>query len=1089
MPETTEINVTKVWNDSDDYDQIRPNYVTVVLLADGEKVNDTNLTADNGWKYTFINLPVYDNGSTINYTIREISVDGYNTTIDYNASEITIVNSHIRPNMTVQKITIDKVLFVGNNVTFIIVVTNTGNLDLNDVKVSEIYNSDELSLVDFTGANWIRDGDVFTHKGVLAKGANDTFTVWFTTLVNGTLVNTVNATSNESDNKTTNNNTTVYRPNMTVEKVSLNETVVVGDNVYFEIVVTNTGDCDLTDVKVSEIYSSDELSLVDFAGANWIRDGDVFTYKGVLAKGANDTFTVWFTTLVNGTLVNTVNATSNETDNKTATNNTTAVLCDLEIIKLVNASIINVTDSVEWTIILVNNGPATAKDVVITDTLPDNIVIVSCSDDYELDGNDIIWKFGELEPNVPITITLVTQLLVEGKYDNIVVVNTSTNESSYDNNKANNTTFANPICDLIINKTVNASRVYVNDTVEWTITVINVGPSTAENVKVKDTLPEGAVIVGYDDSSAGRFYNETRTWEIGELKVNEPVSLVLVTKMFTEGNKTNIVVVNTTTTESNYTNNKANNTTVVDPICDLIINKTVNASSVYVGDSVEWTITVVNVGPSTAEDVKVKDILPEGVIITKIDDSAAGRFDNGTRTWEIGELKVNEPVSLVLVTKVLTEGNITNIVVVNTTTYEYNKTNNEANNTTVANPICDLSISKIVSSDTVYLNDSVVWTIEVINHGPSVAKNVVVNDTLPQGLVLINAIPSIGNYSNGIWTIGDLDINTPVSLVLITQASKAGNITNIAVVNTTTNETDKSNNIANNTTEVQVCDLEIIKLVSSKKAFVGDELIWTIIVINHGPSAAYDVEVLEDIPNSLRLIDAIASKGTYNKDTNIWTIGKLERDSRETLVIITEVLSVGNITNPVEVTTTTPDSNKTNNKANNTTEAFAIVDLVVIKSSDKDKYHVNDTIHWTITVFNRGPCDAHDVLATDVLPSGVEFISYNASKGSYDVESGKWTIGDLANGESVTLDLYCVALKEGIITNEVKVTCNETDSDLSNNHDNSTVEVIKNETPITPTPEEPDEPVRMLTTGNPIAYLIVVIMLLFGSFWIQNRKE
>ena len=906
------------------------------------------------------------------------------------------------------------------------------------------------------------------------------------------------AGSNRTNETTTNNNTTVYAPNMTVEKIALNTTVIVGEQTVFTIVVNNTGNCALGDVYVIEEVPEG----LTYAGYNnvtgtWnvedLGEGKYrFTLVGDLAEDGVASFNVIFNTTISGNFTNVVMAGSNRTNETTTNNNTTVKeLCDLEITKLVNASNVYVNDTVEWTIIVVNYGPNAAKDVIVKDILPNDILIESCSHDYERDGNDIIWNLGDLEPNNPVFITLVTQLLAEGEFKNTVVVNTTTNESTIDNNVANNTTFADPICDLSIKKDVNASHVYVNDTVEWTITVINAGPSTAFNVTVKDTLPEGAVIISYDDSSAGQFNNETRIWEIGELKVNEPVSLILVTRILNEGNNTNIVVVNTTTTESDKNNNKANNTTVADPICDLIINKTVNASSVYIGDSVEWTITVVNVGPSTAFNVTVRDILPDGVIITKIDDSASGSFNNETRIWEIGELKVNEPVSLILVTELLTEGNVTNIVVVNTTTYEPNKTNNEANNTTYVNPLCDVEISKSVNSSVVPLNDSVVWTIEVINHGPSVARNVVVNDTLPAGLTLINAIPFVGDYSDGIWDIGDLDVDTPVYLVLITQATQGGNITNIAVVTTTTNDTNKSNNIANNTTEVQVCDLEIIKLVSSKKALVGEELTWTIIVINHGPSPAYDVEVLEDIPSSLRLIDAIASKGTYNKDNNIWTIGELDKGSTETLVIITEVLSVGNITNPVEVSTTTPDSNKSNNKANNTTEAFAIVDLVVKKSSDKDQYHVNDIIHWTITVSNKGPCDAHGVLATDVLPSGVEFVSYNASKGTYDVASGKWTIGDLANGESVTLDIYCVALKEGIITNEVNVTCNETDSDLSNNYDNSTVEIINNETPVTPTPtpEKSVEPVKMLATGNPIAYLIAVIMVLFGSFWIRNRKE
>ena len=1053
-------------------------------------------------------------------------------------------------------------------------------------------------------------GDVFVYNGVLASGESANFTVWFNTLVNGTVINTVNASSNETENRTANNNTTVYKPNMTVEKLALNTTVYIGDNIYFMIVVTNTGDCDLSEIKVTEIYNSNELTLVDFDNKSlWSMSGDIFAYNGVLTPGESANFTVWFNTLVNGTVINTVNASSNGTENTTV-NNTTVVesnLCDVEIKKLVNASNVYVNDFVEWTVVVVNKGPIAAEDVVVEDMLPDGIKITSCSHSYEVEGNKIIWKLGDLKANDPISIILVTQVLTEGRKDNFVVVNTTTNESRTDNNKANNTTFVNPICDLIINKTVNASEVYVNDSVEWVISVINVGPSTAQNVYVKDFLPEGIEITSFNPPSEGSFNEKTRIWEIGELRPNEPVSLVLVTKILRNGTITNVVVVNTTTNESNKTNNEANNTTVAKPICDLIINKTVNASSVCVGDNVEWTINVVNVGPSTALDVIVKDTLPEGVVIIN-SYTDYGRFDEKTRIWEIGELRPNEPVSLVLVTKILIEGVKTNIVAVNTSTYEPNKTNNEANNTTVANPICDLEITKLVNSSIVYVNDLVVWTIVVVNHGPSAAKDVKVYDILPDGLKLVKVNPSVGTYANGIWTIGDLSVNdavslelttqaeklgiitniavvnttTPdsnesnnkannttevipvcdleitkfvnqssvnitdfvlwtivvvnhgpsaakdvkvydilpdglklvkvnpsvgtytdgiwtigdlsvnntVSLELITQAVKVGNITNIAVVNSTTHDSNKSNNKANNTTEViPVCDLEIIKLVSSKKAFVGEELVWTIIVTNLGPSAAVNVAVLEDIPSSLKLINADASKGTYDWNTNIWSIDRLESGSSETLTIRTLVLSVGNITNPVEVSSTTPDSDKSNNKANNTTEAFAIVDLEVKKVSDKNKYHVNDTICWIITVINHGPCDAHDVIAIDVLPSSVNFTSYYASKGSYNVTSGKWTIGDLANGESVTLTIYCVALVEGFITNYVNVTCKEPDSNLDNNYANCTVEVVVNETNNSTTPEYPVEPVKLKASGNPITYLLVVILVLFGSFWARNRKE
>lgn len=221
--------------------------------------------------------------------------------------------------------------------------------------------------------------------------------------------------------------------------------------------------------------------------------------------------------------------------------------------------------------------------------------------------------------------------------------------------------------------------------------------------------------------------------------------------------------------------------------------------------------------------------------------------------------------------------------------------------------------------------------------------------------------------------------------------------------------------------------------------------------------------------------------------------------SRYTLTLVTKVLSVGNITHPVEVTTTTPDSNESNNKANNTTVAIEECDLEIIKSSDKSVYHVGDKMHWIIEVVNHGPCTAKDTWVSDILPSGLKFISYTSSRGSYDKATGKWSIGDLKKGEKVTLDILCKVLKAGSITNDANVTCSVNDTDLSNNYDNATVKVIENKTP-GPEPEpkppvpdtpEPKVPVHptMHATGNPIAYLIVALFVILGSFWSRNKKQ
>ena len=101
---TTEVNVTKVWNDDDNRDGVRETEVIVELYANGMKVNGVTLNEDNNWKHTFNNLPVYKEGKKINYTITENNVTGYNTSITNISNDYTIVNTHIPENVTVNVI-------------------------------------------------------------------------------------------------------------------------------------------------------------------------------------------------------------------------------------------------------------------------------------------------------------------------------------------------------------------------------------------------------------------------------------------------------------------------------------------------------------------------------------------------------------------------------------------------------------------------------------------------------------------------------------------------------------------------------------------------------------------------------------------------------------------------------------------------------------------------------------------------------------------------------------------------------------------------------------------------------------------------
>ena len=89
-PEVVEIPVTKVWKDNDNQDGVRPDKVTVRLLADGTEVASQELSAATDWKTVFTNLPKYNHGKQIVYTVTEDTVANYSAAID----GTTITNSY-----------------------------------------------------------------------------------------------------------------------------------------------------------------------------------------------------------------------------------------------------------------------------------------------------------------------------------------------------------------------------------------------------------------------------------------------------------------------------------------------------------------------------------------------------------------------------------------------------------------------------------------------------------------------------------------------------------------------------------------------------------------------------------------------------------------------------------------------------------------------------------------------------------------------------------------------------------------------------------------------------------------------------------
>ncbi|WP_257142811.1 Cna B-type domain-containing protein [Bacillus toyonensis] len=96
----TSVSGTKTWNDNNATD--RPSSIQVDLLQNGNVIQTQEVTAANGWNYTFVDLAQYDaNGVAYTYTVKEKPVAGYKTEVSgYNITNTKVAKMTVEGTKT-----------------------------------------------------------------------------------------------------------------------------------------------------------------------------------------------------------------------------------------------------------------------------------------------------------------------------------------------------------------------------------------------------------------------------------------------------------------------------------------------------------------------------------------------------------------------------------------------------------------------------------------------------------------------------------------------------------------------------------------------------------------------------------------------------------------------------------------------------------------------------------------------------------------------------------------------------------------------------------------------------------------------------
>ena len=107
-PETTDISVTKVWDDNNNKAGVRPASIQVQLYAGETPQGDpVELNEENSWKYTWKDLDKYADGTEISYRVDEVSeIDGYLKSVASNEDKTEYVITNTITSVKITKVDI-----------------------------------------------------------------------------------------------------------------------------------------------------------------------------------------------------------------------------------------------------------------------------------------------------------------------------------------------------------------------------------------------------------------------------------------------------------------------------------------------------------------------------------------------------------------------------------------------------------------------------------------------------------------------------------------------------------------------------------------------------------------------------------------------------------------------------------------------------------------------------------------------------------------------------------------------------------------------------------------------------------------------
>lgn len=1051
-----------------------------------------------------------NNTATVSTTTNDLT-SGNNT-----ASASTTVNP---PPSFNADLSIDKTASLGQVVasgglTYTITVTNLGPSAASDITVTDNLPGG-VSNINASGSGWncVMSGYLVTcSRANLSVGVAPVITITVNAPSSGcALSNTASVTATQNDPVSSNNTKTISTNvtasvNLSITKTAFPNPVTAGGILAYTITVANAGPSTATNVVVTDNLPVG-TAYIGGSGTGWTCShvlGVVTCSRASLGVTTAPAITISVTAPASGgSISNTASVVASEAETSPGDNTTGPVLTtvtassDLVITKTIPPGIVYAGQNLTYTITVTNNGPSTANNVTVSDTLPVGVTFFSYTPSQgSCTGTTIVsCNLGSLADNTSATVLLVVTMGTTSPINNTATVS-NTNDPNSANNTSSVSTAVTPSADLSIIKTGPAS-VTAGGALTYTLAVTNNGPSTAASVSVSDTLPSGvsnvsAAGTGWACTVTGLSVSCTQT----SLAVGAAQAITITgTAPAASGQINNTATISSSAThDPNGGNNTSTALTTVIASADVSITKSASPNPVSAGGTLTYSITVTNNGPSTANNVTVADTLPASVTLGIVTPSQGTCTGTTTINCNLGTLTNSASATITITVTPNTVGTIYNSASVTATENDPNNANNTTPSvSTTVNPPptidADLSISKTGSPNPVTAGGTLTYTISVSNAGPNPATNVTVLDTLPTGLSNISAAGTGWGCTVSGLSVSciktSLAIGAAPNITITAKApSEGGTISNTASVTATENDPFISNNTTLLTPVITTVnassDLTITKT-GTATVTAGGTVTYTVTAVNNGPSTATGVQVTDTLPSGVTFVSATGSGWTCLTPVGMVVTcnlaGSLAVGSSPAITItVTAPTTGGVITNNASVSGSVPDPNAGNNTASAPTTVYALADISLTFVDSPDPVIAGTNLTYTLTAANIGPSPATNLAVTQNLPPNMNYVSavgtgWTCTHPSTYVVSCT-TINPLPSGSSApAIAVVVTPIEGGSMTSTASATASENDPVTTNNINKTATTTVTASSDLSIAKTDLTDPV---TTGGSLTYLLTV---------------